>query len=105
VVVFSLVFDASVANSLGRQLRAIRTRHVAVVVMFRDRDVEKLLDPGPQNDADYYTKAAAAEVLRFQRSIAREMRRAGALLLETDAGALTGKLVSRYLEIKARNQL
>jgi uncharacterized protein (DUF58 family) len=105
VVVFSHVFDASVAQALVRQLRAIRKRHLALVVMFRDRDVEKLLDPGPHNDADYYTKAAAAEVLRFQKSIAREMRRAGALLLETDANALTGKLVSRYLEIKARNQL
>jgi uncharacterized protein (DUF58 family) len=105
VVLFSHVFDASVANALLRRLSAVRGRHLALVVMFRDRDVERLLEPGAANDADAYAKAAAAEVLRFQKSVVRDMKRAGALLLETDAQNLTGKLISRYLEIKARNQL
>ncbi|HET9933875.1 MAG TPA: DUF58 domain-containing protein [Polyangiaceae bacterium] len=105
VVIFSHVFDASVAQTLLRRVRAVRTRHLPLVVMFRDRDVEKLLEPGSAEGADHFTKAAAAEVLRFQKSVMRSMVRAGALLLETDAASLTGKLVSRYLEIKARNQL
>ena len=105
VVLFSHVFDASVANALLRRVSAVRGRHLALVVMFRDRDVERLLEPGAANSADAYTKAAAAEVLRFQKSVVRDMKRAGALLLETDAPSLTGKLISRYLEIKARNQL
>jgi hypothetical protein len=40
-----------------------------------------------------YTKAAAAEILRNQRAVALDMKRAGALVLETDARTLTGKLV------------
>jgi uncharacterized protein (DUF58 family) len=105
VVLFCHVFDATVAQTLLRRVHALSGRHLPLAVMFRDRDVERLLEPGPANDADHFTKAAAAEVLRFQRSVVRDLRRAGALLLETDAATLTGKLVSRYLEIKARNQL
>ena len=105
VVIFSHVFDSSVARTLLKRVNAVRQRHLPLVVMFRDRDVEALLDPSANNHADHFTKAAAAEVLRFQKSVMRDMVRAGALLLETDATSLTGKLVSRYLEIKARNQL
>jgi uncharacterized protein (DUF58 family) len=52
-----------------------------------------------------YTKTAAAEILRNQRAVASDMRRAGALVLETDARNLTARLINRYLQLKARNLL
>jgi uncharacterized protein (DUF58 family) len=105
VILFSHVIDLTVAQTLVRRVRAVGSHHLPLVVLFRDTDVEALLEPAPKGDADWYTKAAAAEVLRWQKSIANEMKRAGALVLETDARALTGKLISRYLSIKAHNLL
>jgi uncharacterized protein (DUF58 family) len=105
IVLFSHVLDGTVAEILVRRVNALRARHLPLVVLFRDTDIEALAEPGSRVAPDIYTKAAAAEILRNQRALASEMRRAGALVLETDARALTSRLVSRYLQLKARNLL
>jgi uncharacterized protein (DUF58 family) len=105
VILFSHVIDGTVGATLVRRVNAIRARHLPLVVLFRDTDIEAMAEPGSRYAPDVYTKAAAAEILRNQRVVASDMRRAGALVLETDARNLTGKLVSRYLQLKARNLL
>jgi uncharacterized protein (DUF58 family) len=105
VILFSHVIDGTVGATLVRRVNALRGRHLPLVVLFRDTDIEALAEPGSRVAPDIYTKAAAAEILRNQRAVASDMRRAGALVLETDARNLTGKLVSRYLQLKARNLL
>ncbi len=105
VILFSHVIDATVGELLLRRVKALRSTHLPLVVLFRDTDIEALAEPGSRVAPDVYTKAAAAEILRNQRAVATDMRRAGALVLETDARTLTGKLVSRYLQLKARNLL
>lgn len=104
VILFSHVIDATSGETLVRRVRSLRGTHLPLVVLFRDTDIEALAEPGAR-EPDAYTKAAAAEVLRNQRGLASDMKRAGALVLEADARALTGKLVSRYLELKARSLL
>lgn len=103
VILFTHVIDASVAEVLVRRTRALSGRHLPLVVLFRDQSVESLLDP--TSDSDWYEKGAAAELLHFQKSVVREMKRGGALVLESNARELTGKLVERYLEVKARQLL
>jgi uncharacterized protein (DUF58 family) len=105
VVLFSQVIDMTVAQTLVRRMRALKGQHLPLVVLFKDTDVEALLEPTVVAKGDWYVKAAAAEMLRWQKSVAWEMKRAGALVLETDASALTGRLITRYLQIKARNLL
>jgi uncharacterized protein (DUF58 family) len=105
VVLFSQVIDMTVAQTLVRRMKALKGQHLPLVVLFKDSDVEALLEPTAGVKGDWYVKAAAAEMLRWQKSIAWEMKRAGALVLETDASALTGRLITRYLQIKARNLL
>jgi len=105
VVIFSHVIDNIVGETLVRRVNALRRTHLPLVVLFRDTDIEALAEPGNLLAPDLYAKAAAAEILKNQRAIAAEMRRRGALVLETDARALTGKLVNRYLQVKARNLL
>ena len=105
VILFSHVIDGTAAEILVRRVKALRGTHLPLVVLFRDTDIEALAEPGSRLAPDLYAKAAAAEILRNQRALAADARRAGALVLETDARALTGKLVSRYLQLKARNLL
>jgi hypothetical protein len=47
-------------------------------------------------------QAAAAEMLLWRDRIHREMQRAGVLVLDVLHNQLTGSLVTRYLEVKAR---
>jgi uncharacterized protein (DUF58 family) len=103
VILFTHVIDFSAAETLVRRVRAIGRRHLPLIICFRDLEVEALADP--RGKADLYLKGAAAEHLRWQKSLMKDLKRGGALVLETTARELTGKLVSRYLEIKAQKLL
>lgn len=103
VVLFTHVIDSSVAEVLVRRTRALGSRHLPLIVLFRDLAVESMLDPS--SSSDWYEKGAAAELIRFQKSVILEMKRGGALVLETSARELTGKLIERYLDIKTRQLL
>jgi len=103
VILFTHVIDFSAAETLVRRVRAIGRRHLPLIICFRDLEVEALADP--RGSADLYLKGAAAEHLRWQKSLMKDLKRGGALVLETTARELTGKLVSRYLEIKAQRLL
>ncbi len=103
VILFTHVIDFSAAETLVRRVRAIGRRHLPLIICFRDLEVEALADP--KGHSDLYLKGAAAEHLRWQRSLMQDLKRGGALVLETTARELTGKLVSRYLQIKAQRLL
>jgi uncharacterized protein (DUF58 family) len=103
VILFTHVIDFSAAETLLRRVRAISRRHLPLVICFRDLDVEALANP--KAASDIYSKGAAAEHLRWQKALIKDLRRGGALVLETTARELTGKLVTRYLEIKAQRLL
>jgi uncharacterized protein (DUF58 family) len=103
VILFTHVIDFSAAETLVRRVRAIAHRHLPLVICFRDLEVEALADP--KGSSDLFLKGAAAEHLRWQKSLMHELKRGGAMVLETTARELTGKLVSRYLQIKAQRLL
>jgi uncharacterized protein (DUF58 family) len=103
VILFTHVIDFSAAEALLRRIKAISRRHLPLVICFRDLDVEGLASPSGR--ADIYLKGAAAEHLRWQKSLMQDLKRSGALVLETTARELTGKLVTRYLQIKAQQLL
>lgn len=103
VILFTHVIDFSAAETLVRRVRAVGRRHLPLIICFRDLEVEALADP--RGNSDLYLKGAAAEHLRWQKSLMQDLKRGGALVLETTARELTGKLVSRYLQIKAQRLL
>ena len=103
VILFTHVIDFSAAETLVRRVRAISHRHLPLVICFRDLEVEALADP--KGSSDLFLKGAAAEHLRWQKSLMQQLKRGGAMVLETTARELTGKLVSRYLQIKAQRLL
>jgi uncharacterized protein (DUF58 family) len=105
VILFTQVVDEVAAQTIVRRTRALVRRHLPLIVVFRDTDVEKLLEPGAGNALELYTRGAAAEVLRFRAGVIRDLKRAGALVLDVAAPQLTGALINRYLEIKARQLL
>ncbi|HYJ07357.1 MAG TPA: DUF58 domain-containing protein, partial [Polyangiaceae bacterium] len=103
VILFTHVIDFSAAETLVRRVRAVGRRHLPLIICFRDLEVEALADP--KGNSDLYLKGAAAEHLRWQKSLMQDLKRGGAFVLETTARELTGKLVSRYLQIKAQRLL
>jgi uncharacterized protein (DUF58 family) len=105
LVVFTQIRDGVTRDRIVRLLRGVSRRHLPLVVVFRDSDVEELLEPGQGDALELYTWGAAAELLRWRQGFIVDLRRAGAHVLEAAAGRLMAPLINSYLEIKARQLL
>ncbi len=108
VVLFTQVLDDVAGKAVVKLARGLLPRHLPLFVMFRDSDVDALLDPQAHplaDDGDVYVSAAAAELTSFRDRVVRELKKQGALVLDVPTGELTPKLMNRYLEIKARHLL
>ncbi|MGO8992105.1 MAG: DUF58 domain-containing protein [Polyangiaceae bacterium] len=105
LVVFTNLLDPRSAKDLSVSVRSALPRHLPLVVLMRDMDVEALAEEPARGEVDLYVRAAAAEALAWRDSLVRQLQRAGVLVLDAKPGDVTPKLVKRYLEIKARRLL
>ncbi|WP_437907811.1 DUF58 domain-containing protein [Sorangium sp. So ce327] len=102
IVLFTQVVDDVAASELLRLMRGVMPRHLPLMVLLRDVEIDALVEGG---DADPYTRGAAAELSSFRDRLVRDLKNQGALVLDVAPGQLTGQLINRYLEIKARHLL
>ncbi len=102
VVLFTQLVDDVAAAELLRLMRGLLPRHLPLMVLLRDVDVDALVERG---EVDPYVRAAAAELSSFRDKLVRDLTRQGALVLDVAPSQLTPQLINRYLEIKARHLL
>jgi uncharacterized protein (DUF58 family) len=105
LVVFTNLLDPRSAKDLSASVRSMLPRHLPLVVLMRDMDVEAMASESARSEVDLYVRAAAAEALAWRDSLVRQLQRAGVLVLDARPGDVTPRLVKRYLEIKARRLL
>jgi uncharacterized protein (DUF58 family) len=105
-ILFTQVLDDRAGEELLRTTRALMPRHLPLIVVFRDTEVDALLDARPSaKKGDAYLRGAAAELISWRQGVLRKLRNSGALVLDISATGLTPALINRYLEIKARHLL
>lgn len=105
VVLLTSVVDEVNAESTQAILTAMAGRHLPVCVWLRDTRLEALVT-GPRGRVeDHYIGGAAAELLARRERRLEAMRRRGVLVVDAAPDELTPRLLSRYLEIKARRLL
>lgn len=102
VVFISHALDDVTARRFQRLTRELLPRHLPLCVMLKDREVQQRAITRAQDAEEVCIQAAAAEVLMWRERIHTELRRAGVLVMDVLHRELTGALVSRYLEVKAR---
>ena len=105
IVLFTQIADESSAQLVHRRVKALIKRHLPLVVLFRDPDFEELVEGHAPDVRALYTRGAAAELLRWRESVARQLAATGAHVLQVLPGELTTSVINRYLRIKARNLL
>ena len=106
VVLFTQAIDDRSADEIIRTTRLLYPRHLPLIVLFRDTDVDELLDTrAEKKDLDLYVRGAAAELASWQDGVVRRLKQSGALVLNVGPKGLTADLINRYLEIKARHLL
>jgi uncharacterized protein (DUF58 family) len=106
VVLFTQIVDDVSAQSLLRFMRGLPRRHLPLCVLFRDGDVDRLLETDEVGgDAGWYVRGAAAETVLWRDRLVRELKAGGAHVLQPLPQNLTPALVTRYLQIKAQQLL
>ncbi len=105
LVVFTNLLEPRSAKDLSASVRSLLPRHLPLVVLMRDMDVEAIAKEPARAEIDLYVRAAAAEALAWRDGLVRQLERSGVLMLDAAPGDVTPQLVKRYLEIKARRLL
>ena len=105
VVLISNVIDEVNAHQVQSYLSTLVGKHLPLGVLMRDHRLFDAADHEPQNDAELYRAAAAAEILTWRHQVLRDLEHQGVLSLDVFPEDMTAPLVNRYLEIKARHLL
>jgi len=102
LIVFTDFVDTTTSELMVEQLGHMSKRHLIIFIAMRDPETARLA-ARPVGDLDEAAEAVAATDLQRERKIVLErLHRLGVLVLDTVPSALTPKLVSTYLDLKAR---
>jgi uncharacterized protein (DUF58 family) len=80
-------------------------RHVVLLALTRQPELSALAADRPVNQGEMYRVMAAQQVVERREELLHGLRQRGVLTMELPPGELSGALVDRYLNIKARNLL
>jgi len=105
VVLLTQILDEANARQVERHLAALNGRHLPLCVQLQDPEMLKFVQQPPLHEGELYEMAAAAHVLDWQRGVLSQLKRQGALVLESTPDQLNAHLISSYLSIKARHLL
>lgn len=102
VVFITHAIDEQTARRIQVLSRDLLPTHLPLCVLLKDRELEERASMKAHSEEEICIQAAAAEMLLWRDRLSRELTRAGVLVLDVLHQQLTGALVSRYLEAKAR---
>lgn len=102
VVVFSDFTDTVTAELLVENLAVMRRQHVILYVTLRDPALDALSTPEAPGLTPVAAAIAARRMTDERQRLMDRLQRLGVLCLDTTPGDLTPALISRYMDIKAR---
>ena len=102
IVVFSDFVDTTTAELLVENLGVLRRRHAIVFVALRDPALEDIAHGAPRSMDDAARAVSAGQMLKERRDVMGRLERLGVTVLDARPGELTPRLVSTYLDLKAR---
>lgn len=101
VVLLTHALDGPTADRLRRLPSELLPRHLPLIVLLRDADVQNRLFSRATSAEELGAQAVAAELSRERERLILDLQRSGCLVLDVLHRDLTPQLMSRYLEIKA----
>jgi uncharacterized protein (DUF58 family) len=105
VILFTEFTDEISASFLLAGLRQMVEKHVVLVVVLRDEELESLADRRP-TDSDDVTRAITASALLDERQLVLTgLRHLGAQVIEADHDGVSERLAQAYVDLKRKNVL
>lgn len=105
VVLFAEVTDLTAAEFTVRAAARLAERHLLLVVVLRDEELEAIVDRRPETPDDVTRAVTAAGLLRDRLLVLTRLRHQGAHVIEAEHDKVGERLVEGYVELKRRNLL
>jgi uncharacterized protein (DUF58 family) len=105
VILLTHALDELHLQSIAENVRQLRTPHLVLSAFLQNVPLMERLNAAPETDVEAFQVAAAAEVAALQEAQLAALRNSGLLVIETLPEALSGQIISRYLDVKARHLL
>ena len=102
LVIFSDFVDTVTAELLVENIAILNKHHVVIFVALRNPMLEERTRSASNSMTGVAEAVAASQLVRERRIVLDNLARLGVVCIDTVPGALTPRLVSAYLEIKAR---
>ncbi|QDV53030.1 DUF58 domain-containing protein [Gimesia fumaroli] len=105
VVVLTHALDEVHLSHLSDSLRMMRWPHLVLSAFLRNVPLQNRMNAIPETDREAFQVAAAADIVATQTTQIASLQKSGLLVLDTLPENLSVNLISRYLDIKARQLL
>jgi len=105
VVVLTHALDEVHLSHLSNALRMMRWPHLVLSAFLRNVPLQERMNSIPETDREAFQIAAATEIVATQTTQIAALQKSGLLILDTLPENLSVNLISRYLDIKARQLL
>ena len=102
IIVFTDFIDTTSAELLVENITVLSKRHLVIFVALRDPKIEALVSEAPDDMDGLATLVSANQTLSQRRLVFERLARIGVTVLDVRPGEVTARLISTYLEIKAR---
>ncbi len=102
MIVLSDFVDSITAELLVENIAVMARHHLILFVALRDPALIGLAQPKSVSLEAIARSVSATQILRERQSVLDRLARLGVICLDTTPAALTGALVSRYIDIKSR---
>ena len=105
VILLTHTLDDLHLESICQHVRQLKNPHLVLVSFLQNVPLVNRMNTVPQTDPEAFQVAAAMEMVTTQSLEIARLQRSGLLVLDTLPEQLSANLISRYLDIKARNLL
>ncbi len=105
VVVFTDFADTTSAQLMIENVARLLKTHLVLFVVFRDEELEGLIEAEPLSPDDVSRAVIADALMRERDLVITRLKRMGVEVLDTPVKSLGPDLLSRYLDLKRRDRL
>lgn len=105
VVLLTHAIDELHLKTLTEAMRRLRTPHLVLTALLQNVPLHDRMNTIPEDDLDAFQVATAAEMVSTQHEQLLTVQKSGLLAIDCLPEQLSSRLISRYLDIKARHLL
>ena len=105
IVLMTEFTDLTSADFMVRAAARIVEKHLLLVVVLRDEELEAIVDRAPETADDVTRSVTAAALLRDRKVVLVRLQHLGVHVIEAEYDRVGERLVSGYIDLKRRNLL